>query len=727
MQPRRALLLLCLLCMTAQARASELSTDELLALPLESLLALPVSIASPFPENIADAASSVSVLLPEDWRRRGARSVEEAIEQVPGTVSYHSLGGARMTAVRGYATELSARGMATLLDGVPLNNFSYGSAIYDTPFFPLPLFARIEMIRGPGSTLYGSDAFHSVLGLHTPEADSAPATQARLAAGSRDLGEVAILGGGSAGALRSSAGLALTHHGNQALDYRYQAPDTGLPAQGERQQSLRHAAGFLHLEAGEDDHATGLWRLSIYADDYEADGFPGIGHQFYQALPASFDLASLDLARDRDRIGQVSDFRLGQLQHSRQLGAGLQFDARAYEWRSDQTWLLDLSRYPLTLTTTGGSTLDCRTSPGQAGVSPLYCPHTLYQGTADRRRGLELQLRQTVAPGNTEWAAAAGRDWLEVLDAPLWRSGLDGTVYVDSTSPFAGSRRHINHLRLHARSQFLENRLTLSYGLRWDDYSDVGDVSSPRFGAIYRFTPAWTGKLLYGHAFRAPTAAETSGAGPGSLQLPNPGIRPETIDTGELVLQHESTRQVRTLTAFYSRWQDGIVLNPVGLSQNQYQNIGKNHAYGIELTQQLSLGAWRLEANASWTHSVNDNAMTGGGSHAQEYSAFPAWLVNLGLGRRFASGWELWLQQRLMLDYAEGDAIAGRSPAHAPDYYRSDLHLSRTLGTSRLWLDIRNLFDRQNTLPALYNADGGLPDERRSLRLGLEWPLDDPR
>lgn len=61
----------------------------------------------------------------------------------------------------------SVRGLATSLDGVPLNVLSFSTALYNTPNFSSSLLDRIEMIRGAGSTIYGSDAFIGVLSQKT--------------------------------------------------------------------------------------------------------------------------------------------------------------------------------------------------------------------------------------------------------------------------------------------------------------------------------------------------------------------------------------------------------------------------------------------------------------------------------------------------------------------------------------------------------------------------------
>lgn len=710
-------LLLGLLCSSAGAQA--ITTDALFEMPLESLMQLRVSVASPYQETVTDVASSVAVLEPSDWQRRGARSVEEALEQVPGVVSFHALGGARATAVRGFATNLSVRDIATRLDGVPLNNLSYATAVYDTPFFPLALLGRIEMIRGPASTLYGSDAIHGVIALDTYYPDD-QVNQAQFALGTQDDGVLAWLGSHSpAQGLRASAGLAATHHGDRDLTYSYSDPITGAPARGVRDHHEHDAAGFLHLEVGSPEEGRGLWRLSLYGDDYQGRDFPGVGTQIYQGLQGYFQLANLNLDQDRDVSDQESDFWLAQLKHLQRLPAELELELQAYQWQSEQTWNFDLRRAPLTLTATDGTVVPCRTDTSQIGVLPLFCPHQAIQGTAERRRGLQALLRQTEPRGNHQWAVGLGQDWLQVRKAFLRRVADDGQVYMDIHNPFEGADRKIAYLFFHARSDWWQEQLALVYGLRLDDYSDVGTTTSPRLGLIYSPSGDWTGKLLYGRAFRAPTAAERFGAGTGSAQRPNPGIQPESKDTLELVAQHQALSHSSEVVWFYGRWVDGILFQPVDL---QYQNVGKNRSYGLELSHRHQFGAWRLEGNATYVYSANENPPSSSGHTRLEYSAFPRYTLNLGLGRGFGP-WEVWLNERAMLHRSESDTIADQPTHAAPDYYRTDLHFGWQRPGYRCGLDVRNLFDKRHNTAALYNAEGGLPDERRSLRLSLERSL----
>lgn len=704
---RASVLLLAL--SAGSVRAEEVSS--LFDLSLESLMELQVSVASPFESNVATTAASVSVLRPADWERRGARTVEEALEQIPSVATYASLNSARMVAVRGYANEISVRGLATQLDGVPLNNYSYATSAYDLPFLSPALLGGIEMIRGPGSTLYGTDAFHGVLALTTGP-DTGPGGLARLAAGSYGDGVAAVNGFHAAGGATLRGGAALTRHGDRSLDYTYHDPASGQPATGERRDAENDHAAYLHADFGDREEKGGLLKINLFADDYQSSRFPGVGRQFYPPLQQKMALQSLSLAADRDTGDQKSSFGMLGLSWQRRLGESLALELDAWHWQAEQTWHFDFTAYPTSFMTTGGTVQACRTSLTQANVLPTFCPHDIYQGTRDQRTGVKVMLTEEDRRAMTVWAVGVGKDWQRVDDAFVQRIGVGGQPYVDIHTPFSGTGRQINYLFVHARSA-LGERLSAVYGARVDQYSDAGTATSPRLGLVWQGGIHWAGKLLYNEAFRAPSAAERYGSGPGSQQMANLDIQPETIRTLEWIWQYYRTGQDTELTLYRSRWEDGIVLNPVTQTVSQYQNTGVNQAWGVELSHSRHWRDWNFGGNVSYTRSRNNNT-------GLEYAAFPRYLLNLTAGR----DWERWqcqLVQRIQLDRTMTDSLANLPVQDAPDYWRTDLHLERRFDRHRVWLDIRNLFDRQNIVPSLYNAEGGIPDEGLSARLGSEW------
>lgn len=694
----------------ARSGACTEETTDLLNLPLESLLQMPVSVASPYEETVQHAASSVAILHPVDWQRRGARSQWEALEQIPDVELLPSLAGAQMIAVRGYATDISTRGIATLLDGVPLNNYSYATSAYELPFVPLSLLERIEMIRGPGSTLYGSDAFHGVVDLHTI---SPSIHENRLVAsgGSYDDGSLAWIGSESGDNLRLSGGAAVTHFGDRHLAYEYSDIDTGQRRHGTRAETSHDDAAFLHLESGRPD--VNLWRFSFYGDDYHSLGQPGIGRRLYPPLLSYFKLASISLNGAHDTMGQDSTWWQAQLMHQQQLPGDLVLEVRLFQWRANQEWSFNFQDYPNSMTLQNGITLPCRTDPATIFASPLFCAHTLFQRTDDARRGFHTVLRESQPQGTTQWAFGLGRDWLNVLDSSSRRVAIDGATYLDEQTPVTDAGRRIDYLLFDARTEISGNWST-NYGVRWDDYTDVGQATSPRLGLIYQPDPRWTAKLLYSHAFRAPSAVEQYGTGSSALQLPNPSLKPESIDTVELVGQHQYNWMETEVVLFESRWKDGIILNPLTLTQAQYQNSAKNRSHGIECSLRGSWQRWMLEGNASFVNSANS-------SSGQGYTAFPRYTINMGAGYQISAQWSLWLNQRTLINRTEAGFLANMSPPHAPDYWRTDLHLGWQQGHYRSALDVRNLTNRQNINPSLYNAEFGLPDEPITIRATAEW------
>ena len=148
-----------LACGSAQAN------DDFFEISLFELQDIPVEVASLFEDSTLDVASSTASVSRSEWQNRGAVSLGQALEGVPSVFTNPVWGGSEAIAIRGFATELSVRGVAHSLDGIPLGSYTYSSPSYLLPRAPLNLLNQVEMIRGPGSTLYGNDAFHGVISM----------------------------------------------------------------------------------------------------------------------------------------------------------------------------------------------------------------------------------------------------------------------------------------------------------------------------------------------------------------------------------------------------------------------------------------------------------------------------------------------------------------------------------------------------------------------------------
>jgi outer membrane receptor for ferrienterochelin and colicins len=177
---RTSVLALCLFAAPASAQqASRLCNDgpaqgdDLLALDLASLLNVKVITASKSAETLADAPGVISVVGRDELRRFGGTTLREVLERVPGLTGASSYFTDRsLVAARGDLTKANGGHMLILVNGRPNREILEGGLVSDVlESFPVAILERIEVIKGPGSVLYGSNAFSAVVNLIVQKAD----------------------------------------------------------------------------------------------------------------------------------------------------------------------------------------------------------------------------------------------------------------------------------------------------------------------------------------------------------------------------------------------------------------------------------------------------------------------------------------------------------------------------------------------------------------------------
>ncbi len=155
---------------TGQSTGS--SQDDPATLDLRSLLNTEVITASKFSEKLSDAPGVMSVVTRDELRRFGGMTLREILERVPGlTGSTASFTDRSIIAARGDQTQINGGHILFLINGRPTREVLEGGIISDLlEAFPVNILERIEVIKGPGSVLYGSDAFSAVVNLITQKA-----------------------------------------------------------------------------------------------------------------------------------------------------------------------------------------------------------------------------------------------------------------------------------------------------------------------------------------------------------------------------------------------------------------------------------------------------------------------------------------------------------------------------------------------------------------------------
>lgn len=203
--PRTMLLVTAAVLVAAPA----LGGDDLTNMKLEDLMNLRVQVisAAKRPQQLSDAAAAIYVITGEDIRRTGASSVPEALRLVPGMQVARLNNGAWAISARGFAGSIANK-LLVLVDGRSIYSPLFGGVLWDLQDFMLQDIDRIEVIRGPGATLWGANAVNGVINIITKSAGATRGGFASVGTGSMERGYAEARYGGMIGAetaLRISA------------------------------------------------------------------------------------------------------------------------------------------------------------------------------------------------------------------------------------------------------------------------------------------------------------------------------------------------------------------------------------------------------------------------------------------------------------------------------------------------------------------------------------------
>src|SRR5438128_53084 len=153
----------------AQTYAAYGTPSELKKLSLEELLNLEVTSVSRRPEKLSETASAIQVITQEDIRRSGATSIPEALRLASNLQVAQVDSSQWAISARGF-TSTTANKLLVLIDGRTVYTPLYSGVFWDVQELPLADIDRIEVISGPGATLWGANAVNGVINVITKDA-----------------------------------------------------------------------------------------------------------------------------------------------------------------------------------------------------------------------------------------------------------------------------------------------------------------------------------------------------------------------------------------------------------------------------------------------------------------------------------------------------------------------------------------------------------------------------
>jgi outer membrane cobalamin receptor len=655
--------------------------QDLFSLSLEELMNIKVSSTSYFDQTLMEAGNSVTHVEPARWKELGARNMGELLNTMPSTISPQGLASPRVTSIRGYFNSNSNTGIATRLDDVPINKFRSSTGMLGIDGVDLSALSSVELIRGPGSAMHGTDAFHGVLSLntHTP---TEPTLNTDVEMGTEEYIAGSALSHVSDD--KQSVTTLLSHRklGNQSLRYPYTDPNTGQLEHGKRSNELESTNLIIKYTASPNN------RTQLYANGYlinmDANQLPGIGYALGGA-----DMEDQDWS---DYRSQINLLKLGFTHKSTNQS---DLSVFAYYWEIDDIYNADFRKTFLQVS------VKEQREESHWGLQAIN-RHT-FQNGANLAYGYEYR------------TASLDKFVITELD----NDGNLSEIQRDE----AGAESDTHSLMLDGRYPFSTFRLgttQIVYGVRFDEYDEFDLQTSPRLGLIQNIDNSSVVKLLYGHAFRAPNPLERFG----SEQIaPNFDLQPEKLNTIELIFQTQYQHWFTSFTLFSNRWHDTIrnvdLEPPVGGFATQLQNTGKNKAYGFEVETAARWNTFRMDVMLSHVRSKNlDNG--------RYFNAFPDWMLNWGLGYSINTHWDIYTMTRYhhRKQASEVFGAATTSDQGSATFLRTDLVLALAVSPSLTTrMTIRNLFGRDNFYPSYFDHDKGIPDNGVNVSLAATWRL----
>src|ERR1035438_4989348 len=196
---RRFLLILRLSCAISVCAVAGWTQSGLADASIEQLLDIQVTTVSKKEQSLARTAAAVFVLGAEDIRRSGAQNVPDLLRLVPGVQVAQIDANAWAISIRGFNSRYSNK-VLVLIDGRAVYNPTFSGVYWDQVDLPLEDIERIEVIRGPGATVWGANAVNGVINIITSTAKAGRGGLASVAASSNGSTQELLQYGGAAGA-----------------------------------------------------------------------------------------------------------------------------------------------------------------------------------------------------------------------------------------------------------------------------------------------------------------------------------------------------------------------------------------------------------------------------------------------------------------------------------------------------------------------------------------------
>ena len=670
-----------------------------------------VSIATGYEEVLSRAPAVASVINHQQIKAMGAKTLDDILVSIPGVhVGVSSFRLAPIYTIRGIHSVTNAQ-VLVLVNNVPITQLFRGDRGWFESF-PASSIKQVEVIRGPGSAVYGADAFAGVVNIITKNAEDIDGLSISGGAGSFDTQRASVLYGAS----RDSVNYTFS------LDYFTTDGDSDRTVKTDTQTLFDSGLGTnVSLASGPKSPG----ELQTQAEHFDIRGEISNEHWHFRAwnwIRRNMGTGPGDAqAIDTKGSSDANNFLVDATYKTPLIDENTKFQTTLSYMKVDYNSYLRLfppgSRLPIN----NDGNIDGENPAGVVEFTDGLIGAPNYQEQITR---LDTQLFLT---GIGDHRLRLGAGGLQAKMSPTESKNF-GPGVLDNGLPAStdGSLTQVSGEDLYIQAQkrdlfylslqdqwYLSPNWDLTAGVRYDKYSEFGSTTNPRLALIWHPSYDLTAKLLYGRAFRAPGFAE--------LYLQNnpssnsdEDLSPEKIEMLELAINYQINFDTQTRISFFEYKIEDMIeyVNKTGVNGVIASNVGEREAPGLEW--EISWQATdSLEFSGNYAfHDARDTKNGGpvANTPRQKLFLFAQWQA--------ATHWHIntrinWIADRQRFKDDPRDPI--------DDYITTDLIVSHhnLVKGLNFELVVKNLFDTNAKEPTTYD-----PNAPQGASIVNDYPLE---
>lgn len=667
------------------------------ALPLYTLDAVVVT-ATRTENDVKNVPASTQIITSSDIKKSGATNLRDAITDFANiTMTKKVRGGGHEIIVRGMSTDKSL----IMVNGHRVANEADGSGLGNANALDrinVDNIEKIEIVKGPSSALYGSEAMGGVINIITKSSKEAE-VRTGLVNSSEDFTNWWHLDSGEIGKFSATLDMRFNKIRRDGDDTDFLTDSFGTA------QTYNFNANY-HFN----DHNY----LNFYVDHYTQN----LKRDLYTHKR---DNIKVNFPEKMRPMGQASMTGEGSMEdalanyHYKQQTYGLSWNGKTA--RNDWQIQTYLSKFDWES--------DIRYSGMQfkghvpAGLSPMTGRmwDSIFKGFMVGDSG---EYKNDVNVNSNKIFVIEGRNSTKINDNHRITYGAEyikntvkgtnfgddnqfGVTHIGSVSK-NGVTKEISEKEIDTYAAYLQDEI--NYGkwfivpaIRYDHHENFGSHTSPKLGLTYKANDTFRVKANYGKGFKAPTIQNlycklvTHMGQAGIITVnPNANLRPETSNSWDVGVEKEWGKISTSLVYFDTKLENMITTTPIGDKEYRCINVGNVRIKGIEHTLGYELSPmWKFKVNSTWLDAVNKDK-----NQPLPQRSRLSQIYSLSFDDGKDIGWSAVLWDELNYKYVtpetvKGDVVAGPKKT----YNLLNFTLTRKINKdTKIYGSVQNIFDK---------------------------------